>query len=122
MMDYGRGMLCDGLLNSHDFQYLSTLLSKLPDSSKLVVSALDKVYRSWFVSRAIIGHINGFVIVSFLEKIDFIISHVDDAYISDFVEKHNAIIDSASFATELNTLTRDDYEKSKRPDKGDDPW
>jgi hypothetical protein len=22
----------------------------------------------------------------------------------------------------LNTLTRDDYEKSKRPDKGDDPW
>jgi hypothetical protein len=33
--------LCDGLLNS-DFQYLSTLLSKLPDSSKLVVSALDR--------------------------------------------------------------------------------
>jgi hypothetical protein len=25
--------LCDGLLNSDDFQYLSTLLSKLPDSS-----------------------------------------------------------------------------------------
>jgi hypothetical protein len=73
--------LCDGLLNSEDFQYLSTLFSKLPDSSKLVVSTLDRSTSFLdHLSRAIIGQINPFVIsLISQEKVDFIISHVDNA-------------------------------------------
>jgi alpha-D-ribose 1-methylphosphonate 5-triphosphate synthase subunit PhnI len=109
--------LCDGLLNSEIFNtYLP--IFETSDSSKLVVSTLDRSTRSW-ITWVVHNWTDQPFVISLIsqEKVDFIISHVDNAYTSDFV-RHNTIIDSASFATELNTLTRVDYEKSKRPDKG----
>jgi hypothetical protein len=55
------------------------------------------------------------------EKVDFIISHVDNARTLVTCREAQRTIDSASFATELNTLTRVDYESPRdqirvRPD------